>query len=76
MIGVFMISPNAYIYTLKDKESVSHRARKRVTIHGETPRDWSLLGSKRDNWGLDTRIIHNKIFYGICILYCCTLWFR
>ena len=54
----------------------SNRARTWVTIHGVTPRDWSLLGSKRDNWGLDTRIIHNKIFYGICILHCCTLWFR
>ena len=26
-----------------------NRACKWVTIHGETPRDWSLLGSKRDN---------------------------
>ena len=54
----------------------SNRARKCVTINGVTPRDWSSLVSKRDNWGLDTRIIHNKIINGICILHCCTLWFR
>ena len=53
-----------------------NRARKCVKINGVTPRDWSSLGSKRDNWGLVTRIIHNKIVYGICILHCCTLWFR
>ena len=58
------------------RSSQLNRARKRVTIHGETPRVWSLLRYKRDNWGLDTRITHNKIFYGICILHCCTLWFR
>ena len=56
--------------------AVLNRARKCVTIHGVIPRDWSSLGSKRDNWGLVTRIIHNEIVYGICILHCCTLWFR
>ena len=55
---------------------ISNRARKCVTINGVTPRDWSSLGSKRVNSRLDTRIIHNKIVYGICILHCCTLWFR
>ena len=45
-----------------------------VTINGVTPRDWSSLGSKRDNWGLDTRIIHNKIVYvGQCSLF---IWNR
>ena len=34
-----------------------NRACKWVTIHGVTPRDWSLLGTKRDTWGLVTRII-------------------
>ena len=36
----------------------TYRACKSVTIRGVTPRDWSLLGSKRDNWGLVTRIKH------------------
>ena len=27
-----------------------YRARKRVTIHGETPRDWSLLGLSETIW--------------------------
>ena len=56
--------------------TVLNRARKWVMIHGVTPGDLNLLGSKRDNRGLVTRIIHNKIFYGICMLHCCTLWFR
>ena len=57
---------------LRNLTTTVNRARKCVTINGVTPRDWSSLGTKRDNWGLVTRIIHNKIVYGICILHCCT----
>ena len=33
--------------------SSRNRARKCVTINGVTPRDWSSLGSKGENWGLE-----------------------
>ena len=61
---------------IAEGHTAGYRACKWVMIHDVTSRDWSLLGTKRDNWGLGTRIIHNKIFYGICFLHCCMLWFR
>ena len=37
---------------IRARSRLRNRACKWVTIHGVTPRGWSLLGSKRDNWGL------------------------
>ena len=46
------ITHNDADWLLGKTDLILYRAYKWDTIHSVTPRDWSLLGTKRGNWGL------------------------